>query len=888
MKTRLAPVAVLLFGGLALLSVLGIARAQLATPQAAATLTICTDTTWQQMPSGGPAVLTANGPQPGSIHDLPGAQSIWDSNGAPNSSAVLLKSITLPADATSVVATATFVADDGAVIRINGQEIGSYDAMIWPPPTSIAVTNLVAGQNTIRAEVYNRPSWAWFEFCLSIAYEEAAAGNVYLPAVIYYPQSVVPTATATATATLAATATTTATPSPTATGPALTNLLIGNMPLPNGWHASGSSTYWEGYLRVQDETVIEMTLYDCGDNSANNRLDIVQVYDPGNNLVLNQPNCSGSPTFTIPTAGKPGLYRVFLKDNDTRNGNGGNIWVNKLRDQRIYTDPTDPTLAATNLLTQTESLPGGWVTGGRLTFWEGYIHIQNESEVTVTATDCGDDEGNRTLDGIQITDPSGLIVGAVSGCNSSSRTFPINTQGKPGWYRLYFFDKDTGVNPGRSPAQNGGALSVTNLVDQHVYPTPGEGQPPTATPTPTATPPSGSGWQPLTPGSASGGGISNNGGASQGVTMAVGPNNHLYVAWSDTSAGDAEIYLRRWDGTSWSDLGGSASGGGISNNGGASLWPSLAVAPDGNPWVAWHDETPGAAEIYIKRWTGTAWEPVGSGSASGGGISNNSGASAFVDLQIASNGHAFTVWADDSAGNDEIYLRQWNGSAWVALANSASGGGISNSGNRSGRPALALNAGLPAVAWAEGGSVGDIYLRRFSGSAWVELGTNSASGGGVSHTAGSSQYATLAYTAAGKPYVAWYDETSGQREIYVATLEGSQWIAAGTGAASGGGISNTSGASKEPSLAVAGSGNPFVAWQETPASDNEIYIRRLSGGNWVPVSTGSATGGGISDNGGNSNFPVLAFAAGGPLYIAWEDNSSGNHEIYVLMNTSPE
>ena len=95
----------------------------------------------------------------------------------------------------------------------------------------------------------------------------AAAHNLYLPVVIHQAQPA-------------------ATPSPTATGAAPANLLVGNMPLPTGWRTNGPNTIWEGYLRVQDEPVIEMTLYDCGDTSGNNRLDIVQVYDPDNNLCL--------------------------------------------------------------------------------------------------------------------------------------------------------------------------------------------------------------------------------------------------------------------------------------------------------------------------------------------------------------------------------------------------------------------------------------------------------------------------------------------------------------------------------------------------------------------------------------------------------------------------
>ena len=126
--------------------------------------------------------------------------------------------------------------------------------------------------------------------------------------------------------------------------------------------------------------------------------------------------------------------------------------------------------------------------------------------------------------------------------------------------------------------------------------------------------------------------------------------------------------------------------------------------------------------------------------------------------------------------------------------------------------------------------------------------------------------------------------SGGQREVYAATLEGNEWVPAGSGAASGGGISNTPRDSTEPNLAA--SGIPFLAWQEKTAADNEVYVRRLVGTDWVEVGNGSASGGGISNNSGDSDFPVTAFV-NGRLYVAWEDNSSGNYEVYILMNATP-
>jgi L-ascorbate metabolism protein UlaG (beta-lactamase superfamily) len=62
---------------------------------------------------------------------------------------------------------------------------------------------------------------------------------------------------------------------------------------------------------------------------------------------------------------------------------------------------------------------------------------------------------------------------------------------------------------------------------------------------------------------------------------------------------------------------GSASGGGISANSGNSEWPSVALDGSGLPYVAWMDATPGDDQIYIKRYDGASWVVVGAGSASG-------------------------------------------------------------------------------------------------------------------------------------------------------------------------------------------------------------------------------------------------------------------------------
>ena len=392
---------------------------------------------------------------------------------------------------------------------------------------------------------------------------------------------------------------------------------------------------------------------------------------------------------------------------------------------------------------------------------------------------------------------------------------------------------------------------------------------------------SNAGWEEVGDGSATGNGVSNNAGHSADPSMAIAPDGTPYLAWTDVSSGSWQIYVRRWNGSKWEALDGSATGGGISNSSGSATQPSLVIDPDSTPYVAWGDVTAGT-KIYMRRWSGSSWVELG-GSATGGGISNSTDADA-PSLVIAPNSkNPYVAWTDVPGICPEIYLRYWNGSSWAQLGGSASGGGISDSGcmDTVSNPSLAIDAGDdPYVAWEDVRSGQyQIYLRRWDGSNWGELG-GSATGGGLSGQAGSAG-PSLALDKDGNPCVAWVASDGADNEIYLRCWNGSSWTAL-EGSASGGGISNNNGNSTYPSLSLAPDGTLYVAWQDSSGGDTEIYVRRWDGSNWVEIGTGSASGGGISNNTGNSEDPSLAIAPNSAPYVAWEDTSGGGiQQIYV-------
>jgi hypothetical protein len=207
--------------------------------------------------------------------------------------------------------------------------------------------------------------------------------------------------------------------------------------------------------------------------------------------------------------------------------------------------------------------------------------------------------------------------------------------------------------------------------------------------------------------------------------------------------------------TVWSELGASATGVGISNLGGygATGKPSVAVnRATGDIYVAYpagiDDDND---EIYVKRWNGSAWVEVGAGSATGGGISQSpTTISESPRIAVrASDGHLFVVWREYSFGGtlpDNIFAAEYNGATWSRLGPdngrvSDIGTGADANARSATQPQLILSDFVstdeqPVVAWRclTNFNSDAIYVKRWTGVAWVEMGAGSASRYTLPHT----------------------------------------------------------------------------------------------------------------------------------------------------------
>jgi Bacterial Ig domain len=213
-----------------------------------------------------------------------------------------------------------------------------------------------------------------------------------------------------------------------------------------------------------------------------------------------------------------------------------------------------------------------------------------------------------------------------------------------------------------------------------------------------------------------------------GVSLALDSSGNPVVAWSEWSESGGtssdHVYVKRWNGTAWVLVGNDFLD---SNNNQFAGSPSLALDPSGNPMVAWYeaDGSTTSNKIYVKRWDGTAWVPVGTGFKD-----ETTNRPAYdPSLVLDSGGNPVVAWRETFVSSSNVFVNRWNGTAWIPVGKSSlkantKGGAYDFS--------LALDSdGNPVLAWLEFGSItkNHLYVSRWNGSTWNSVGDSSVDSG---------------------------------------------------------------------------------------------------------------------------------------------------------------
>jgi hypothetical protein len=290
--------------------------------------------------------------------------------------------------------------------------------------------------------------------------------------------------------------------------------------------------------------------------------------------------------------------------------------------------------------------------------------------------------------------------------------------------------------------------------------------------------------------------------------------------------------------------------------------PAIAVDLSGSVHVVWDDPTPGNWEIYYRKSldAGASW-------ITSKMISGTKGTSQKPVIAVDPSGSLYVVWADETPGNGEIYYTKSTdgGAIWAKSQR------LTWTPGHSFEPAMAVSpSGNLHVVW-EDQSPGnyEIYHKKSTdgGATWA---TNQR----LSWNSGLSYEPAIAVDPSGNPHVAWVDGTDGWEVYYKNSTDGgATWAASQK-------LSRTSGGSYAPAMAADSAGNIHVFWSDDTPGNYEIYYMKCLDGK--PVWAKSRR---LTSNSGESWWPAAAVDSGGNLYMAWHDDTPGNHEVYCMRST---
>lgn len=318
-----------------------------------------------------------------------------------------------------------------------------------------------------------------------------------------------------------------------------------------------------------------------------------------------------------------------------------------------------------------------------------------------------------------------------------------------------------------------------------------------------------------------------------------------YVTWPERSGGRDQVFVKRLEGTTWVQVGGSLN-----------IDPTEdAISADiasvgGVPYVAWLESNGTREELYVKRWTGTAWTLLGLGA-----LNRDAQADASDPSIAGALGVPYVAWSEaPPGGHPQVFVDHFIGGDWGLVGGRALNESVTDDARTS---RLADVGGVAYVVWSEsGGGRTLVHADRFDGIAFAAV-----PGDPLNVDAARDAVVPSIAAVNGVPYVAWTESDGFADQVYVKRLEATDWARVG-------GSLNVDPAddADAPTIASVG-GAPAVVWQEQNGAVNQIRFSRFDGTSW------RAVGGPLNvDPSHDAQFsdPSLIDIGGVP-YVAWSE-----------------
>ena len=355
-------------------------------------------------------------------------------------------------------------------------------------------------------------------------------------------------------------------------------------------------------------------------------------------------------------------------------------------------------------------------------------------------------------------------------------------------------------------------------------------------------------------------------------SIAMDGSGNFVIVWEDGCSGNGDIYFQ-----CYSSNGVAIGVNTKANNDAGTAWqeyPSIAMDGSGNFVIVWQDYRNGNWDIYLQRFNS-------SGAAQGGNTKVNDDAGTadqdYPSIDMEGSGNFVIVWEDNRNGNWDIYLQRFNSSGAAQGVNIKVNDDVGTSRQYS--PSIAMDgSGNFVIVWQDYRSGNyDIYFQRYSSNGEA-IGVNTK----ANDDAGTaSQWdPSIAMDGSGNFVIVWVDYRNGNSDIYYQRYN-SSGVAEGVNTKA----DDDAGTAEQwdPSIAMDGSGNFVIVWQDYRSGNYDIYFQRYSSnGEAIGVNTKANNDAGIA----GQLDPSIAMDGSGNFVIVWEDGRSGNGDIYFQRYSS--
>jgi hypothetical protein len=348
------------------------------------------------------------------------------------------------------------------------------------------------------------------------------------------------------------------------------------------------------------------------------------------------------------------------------------------------------------------------------------------------------------------------------------------------------------------------------------------------------------------------------------------------ITWQDMRGAISDIYAQRVDAngdTLWA-----ANGVPICTVASHHESPQLVGDGSGGAIITWQDYRGGTSDIYAQRVDAngdTLW--------AADGVAICTAANSQYSPQLISDGFggAVITWHDYRGGsNYDVYAQRVDANGDTLWA--ANGVPICTAANLQFIPKLVADGfGGAIITWQDyrGGSNYDVYAQRVDANGNTLWRFNGAA---ICTAASHQRFIQLTDDGIGGAIITWRDERSGSNyDIYAQRVDANGntlWAADGVI------ICTAADYHYDPQIISDGFGGAVITWYDNRSGKSDIYAQWVNAnGNILWPAIGEA----ICTAADYQYYPQLVGDGAEGAIITWEDNRSGNYDIYAQRIIGP-